>query len=79
MTEIAYRVIEETPTYYIGIGLMPKSKLDEYLVINKEYGVIEYNNCAIYFVREWARQMEEALNTLGDKPGFPPPASRDIN
>ncbi len=77
--DIAYRVIEETPTYYIGVGLMPKSKLEEYLVINKNYGVVEYNNCAIYFVREWARQMEEALSSEGDKVSFPPPTSRDIN
>jgi hypothetical protein len=72
MGEVEYRVIEETPTFYIGVGKMPKAKLEEYLVINKDYGVVEYNNPILYFVREWTRQMEEALE--GKEPGFPPPS-----
>jgi hypothetical protein len=74
-----YRVIEETDTFYIGVGKLPKRQLEEYLVINKEFGVLEYHNEILYFVREWSRQMEEALGSLGEKPGFPPPADRNFN
>lgn len=69
--EIEYKVVEETPTFYIAVGSIKKNQISEYLVINKEYGVVEYNNPILYFVREWSRQMEEALK--GDSPGFPPP------
>lgn len=72
-----YRIIEETDTFYIAVGTMPRAKLDEYLVINKQYGVVEYNNPILYFAREWARQMEEALSEPEPKPSFPPPSGRN--
>jgi hypothetical protein len=74
-----YRIVDETPTFFIGVGTMPKAKLEEYIVINKEYGVVEYNNPILYFVLEWTRQMEEALAGIGDKPSFPPPSKNDVN
>lgn len=73
-----YRIVEETETYFIGVGMMPKSKMEEYIAVNKKYGVIEYNNPILYFMREWTRQMEEAL--AEGKVAFPPPArKKDVN
>lgn len=79
--EIEYKVVEETPTFYIAVGTMPRAKLEEYLVINKQYGVIEYNNPILYFVKEWSRQMEEHLEEFqrGNSNGFPPPSNREVN
>jgi hypothetical protein len=76
MMEVEYNVVEESDNFYIAVGTMPKGKLQEYLVVNKAYGVIEYSNPILYFAREWARQMDEALDGVteeGKSPAFPPP------
>lgn len=74
-----YTIIDETEHFFVGVGTLPRAKLAEYLVINKEYGVVEYYNPILFFVKEWVRQMEEALEGLGEKPGFPPPATERPN
>jgi hypothetical protein len=71
---VEYRVIEEYDIFYIGVGTLPRDKLESYLVINKDYGVIEYHNPSIYFVRSWVKQMEEELQKPMEGPSFAPPA-----
>lgn len=41
-------------------GAIPE-QLPQYLVRNKETGVVEFSNTALYFVRDWANQMTDAL------------------
>jgi len=75
-------VVEETEHFIIGVGRLPDlptslpvDVLPKYFVVRKEYGVVEYLTEVFYFASEWARQMEDALESLGkEKPSFPPPA-----
>ena len=39
-----------------------KDPSPQYLVTNKETGVVEFINSSLYFVRDWAVQMTEAMD-----------------
>lgn len=44
------------------MGLVGDDKDPQYVVRSKEYGVIEFSNSSLYFVRDWAKQMAKALD-----------------
>lgn len=51
----------ETPRFIIEIGVIGDDREPQYLVRNKDTGVVEFCNTALYFVRDWAVQMTDAL------------------
>jgi hypothetical protein len=63
----------ETSRFVIEIGVLPFEGMippgghvppqePQYLVKNKTTGVVEFCNTSLYFVRDWAVQMTEALD-----------------
>lgn len=55
------KVIGESGRFTIEIGTVGDDKDPQYLVRSKEHGVVEFSNPALYFVRDWAKQMTKAL------------------
>jgi hypothetical protein len=57
----------ETPRFLIEIGTIDGDKDPQYLVRSKANGVVEFCNTSLYFVRDWALQMTEALDEQDEK------------
>ncbi len=53
--------IIETDNYIVHVGTVPGDKVPQYLVFNKEFGVLEFAHNMIYFVKEALAEMEEKL------------------
>jgi len=74
---VVYQVVEElNDRFLLGVGVPPREKLDHYLVINKQYGVIEYISPILFHAKEWAKVMAEAMDkteTGENITSFPPP------
>lgn len=54
-------MVYETELYTVEVGTWKEDKEPLYLVRSKKYGVIEFTNSGLYFVRDWADQMTKAL------------------
>jgi hypothetical protein len=55
-------MIFETTRFIVEVGVIGDDKDPQYLVRNKEHGVVEFCNTSVYFVRDWATQMTKALD-----------------
>lgn len=51
----------ETERFVVTIGVYGTDPDPQYLVTNKDTGVVEFTNTSLYFVRDWANQMTDAL------------------
>lgn len=54
-------MLYETERFTITVGVYGDSSDQQYLVTNKETGVVEFVSPVLLFVRDWANQMTEAL------------------
>lgn len=54
-------MLHENERFFVEVGTFGKDKDPQYLVKNKETGVVEFCNASLYFVRDWADQMSKAL------------------
>lgn len=55
-------MIHETNRFAVEVGIIGEDKDPQYLVRSKTYGVVEFCNTSLYFVRDWANQMTKALD-----------------
>lgn len=53
--------IYETDRFNVSVGAYGEVTEQQYLVTNKETGVVEFCNPVLLFVRDWVNQMTEAL------------------
>jgi hypothetical protein len=64
--------------YAIWVGLYPDEKLESYLVVNRQYGVVEYCHSIFHFAKSWADNFSKVMNE--EKAGTPDiDALPDIN
>lgn len=54
-------MIYENDRFTVEVGVIGEDKDPQYLVRSKAYGVVEFCNTSLYFVRDWAQQMSKAL------------------
>lgn len=55
-------MLYETERFTITVGVYGDSEERQYLVTNKETGVVEFINPVLLFVKDWTNQMTEALS-----------------
>lgn len=53
--------VYETSRFVVETGSVTADPEPQYLVRNKETGIVEHANAALYFSRAWAMQMTQAL------------------
>jgi len=54
-------MLYETDRFSVEVGVIGTDPDPQYLVRNKETGVVEFCNTSLYFVRDWSQQMTRAL------------------
>ncbi len=57
----------ENKRFMVTVGSFGDEKDPQYLVTNKDTGVVEFINSSLYFVRDWAQQMSKALDEQDDE------------
>lgn len=72
----------QTPNFSVTIETLPEDKLPQYVVRNKETGVIEFFHNVLYIVKQWTREMDELIAKEEQKVSveeYAPPAAVTIN
>lgn len=60
-------MVFETKHFNVEVGSLQNDPEPQYLVKNKETGVIEFCNASLYFARDWATQFTAALDQQDDE------------
>ena len=63
------KIVYENDIYKVVIGVFPGDELSSYLVIHREYDVVEYCHSILHYAQSWAEQY--ALVLEGEEPGAP--------
>lgn len=54
-------IIEQSEHYDVHIGRLPDDTVDQYIVVNRKYKVVEYATNSEYVFREYLPQIEERI------------------
>ena len=63
------KIVHENDIYKVVVGVFPEDKLESYLVLHKEHGVVEYCHSILHYAQAWADSYAQVLK--GEKPGAP--------
>ena len=55
-------VVHENDTYKVVVGFFPGDELESYLVMHKEYNVVEYCHSILHYAMSWADSYASVLN-----------------
>lgn len=68
-------VAHENETFRIEVGVPPTPKdqpeMLAYLIINKQFGVIENIQAVLHYAKQWADQMDKFVRGVEAEPAFP--------